>query len=259
MATPASIPPPLDFHTELKALVDAHSQWGSALGSAYSEAFAPGLGSWWLAALLVLVVGFVGERLSCWKLNGLNQRIVEAKATSVSASLGYGALRILFDFVGAVLFYVFAWTALYFSVDRGAPVYATLDIILFAIFKFRLILVVVRVILAPHAEGIRLLPMTNSDALTLHRSVMLFAGAYIALIANFEAVLLRVDLGSALCQHRLEPLRADRSVLLPGRHVHRYRDADGVPRARRPLPGHRPELRHVAVPVARRVLLRRNL
>ena len=41
MAEPASIPAPLEFHTELKALAEAADQWGPSLTAAYGEAFLP--------------------------------------------------------------------------------------------------------------------------------------------------------------------------------------------------------------------------
>ena len=91
----------LDFHAELNALVDASGQWGAAYAAGAAEAFAPGIGAWWLAAIAMAVVGVVGERFACWKLDGLNRRIVNAKASCWAAAAGYAAFRIVFDVIGA--------------------------------------------------------------------------------------------------------------------------------------------------------------
>ena len=193
MSEVTAIPQPLDFHAELNAVVEAAGQWGPALGAAYREAFQPGIGNWWLAAITIFAVGIIGERVACWKLDGLNQRIIKAEAHHWTSALGYGALRIMFDVVGAVLFYALAWVTLYLLVDSGQPIYRTLDTLLGAVFNFRLCLVLVRAVLAPQAEGIRPIPISNADARSLFIGVMVFAGVYIALIFNWAAVLARVD------------------------------------------------------------------
>ena len=193
MSEATAVPQPLDFHTELNAVVEAAGQWGPALAAAYREAFQPGIGNWWLAAIAIFAVGIIGERIACWKLDGLNQRIVKAEAHHWVSALGYGAFRIMFDVVGAVLFYALAWATLYFTVDSGQPIYGTLDTLLGAVFKFRLCLVLVRAVLAPHAEGIRPLPISNADARSLYVGVMVFAGVYIALVFNWAAILTRVE------------------------------------------------------------------
>ena len=193
MSESTAFPPPLDFHAELDAVRGSMDQWGSALSTAYAEALAPGVGSWWLAAIAMFVIGVAGERIICRKLDGLSRRITEAEAQGWMSALGLGVFRVLFDAVGVLLFYGIAWVVLYLLVDSETPIYSTLGLLLGAVLTFRLCMVLARAVLAPHHEGIRSIPLSSADAASLYRGVMIFAGVYIASQFNWAAVLARIE------------------------------------------------------------------
>jgi len=184
---------PVDFHATLDVLAQAAADWIPALARAFEEAFSPGPGGTWLALVVIGLAGIAGERIACWKLARLNQKLLGARAGSWSAALGFGALRVAFDIVGALLFYGFALGALYFTLDAGTPIYATSTGLLAAVLKFRVCLILVRAVLSPRAEGIRPLPLETADAGKLFDGVLVFAGAYIGLVFVWETVFARMS------------------------------------------------------------------
>ena len=207
---PASIPSALDFGAQMKALADAAPGWGAELTAATAQAFSSGDTAWPVALMVMLVAGFAGERLACWKLYSLSNRIESQQSTQWTVVLGYAILRVLFDLVGVVLFGLFATVALYLLVDSDLGVYGTLEHVVLAIVSVRASLLVARAIFAPHAGGIRPFALANEDAKTFYRWVGLFVSTY-AVLAFIEGAIFANEMTPVL--HRATNLLLGLSLI----------------------------------------------
>ncbi len=174
-------PSPIAFEEQFQALIAAAPDWLSELHTALAAAFDAGGRSWLLALVVAAIAGFAGERIACWRLNGLS-RLIESQTSDLwTVTLGYALFRVLFDLAGVVLFGIFAWIALQFLVDGGVPAYVTLKGLLVAVLTFRAWSVVLRAILAPNSEHIRPIAMSTEDSSTFYRWSLLFIGVYVAI------------------------------------------------------------------------------
>lgn len=188
MADDVTVAQMLDFHREFQSFLAAAPNWPSEIGSAVATALEGGGLAWPLAIALMVVVGVAGERLVCWKLNSLNRTIREQRAGEWRVVFGYAVFRVLFELAGVLLFAVFAWIALYFSVDSGTNLARTLEGLLVAIITFRGCAIVSRAILAPASEGIRPIALSNDDARAFHRWAVAFIAAYVFVVFMGETI-----------------------------------------------------------------------
>jgi len=196
----------LDFHDEFEAFLSATPNWAGEYAAAAGRALDGGTTNWLLPLALMLIVGFASERLGCWKLNSLNRTIRAQQSDEWSVVFGYAVFRILFDLAGILIFTIFAWIVLYFSVDRGSALHETLSALLGSVVTFRGCLVVTRAILAPATEGIRPVALANDVAITFYRWVATFIALYV--VANF--------IGHTLIAAGMTPVLVRAQIVLNG-------------------------------------------
>lgn len=183
----------LDFAVEFDTLVGLVPSWPTEFLHALSRAFASGpdgTGLPWLVILgLMLAAGLAAEGLGCSKLRARSAALTIQKTEGLFAPCAYAILRVLFDLAGLVLFALCALAVLYFMVDTQSSLYRTLGELLRAIVLVRGFLVVGRAIFAPHAEGIRMLPLSNDDARVLLRWIVWFSAVYSLSLFLVEAAI----------------------------------------------------------------------
>ena len=146
---------------------------------------------------IILAGGLVAEWLFRRVTGEVCAQVTAARPEGASARLGYLALDIVLDLL-AILVFVLGAIGTFFVFYQGfEPTRLTILFCLAAIVAIRLASLLSRVLFAPHAPGLRLVPVADGWARLLHRRVTALS-AFLA-IAYFTVELLRaLDLDPAL-------------------------------------------------------------
>jgi moderate conductance mechanosensitive channel len=129
-----------------------------------------------LGFALMVAVGALAEWLFGRLIGDLQRQVAAGRPGSFAAACGYLALRVLLELVGILVFIV-ASVGTFFVLWQGHdPTRLTVLTYLAGIVAIRLGALISRILLAPHAPDLRLLPVDDASARLLHRrSVALFA------------------------------------------------------------------------------------
>ncbi len=137
---------------------------------------------------LAFFAGWVVERLYRWAIGMAGRPGQDAKASSIGSQLGALALRGVIDLVGIV---IFAFTALAALLAAGAqlvPATPLFMALLRPVVAFRLVLLASRLVLAPKAPSLRLVPLSDAAAHGVHERILV-AAAVLVLIRITSAVM----------------------------------------------------------------------
>ncbi|PPC77530.1 mechanosensitive ion channel family protein [Pokkaliibacter plantistimulans] len=147
-----------------------------------------------LVLLLIgmVAVGYVLERLVSWRMQPVEQRLRSVQSLTWSARLGYLGLRVILDLIRVVFFALGAWVWAISSVAEDNPMRVVMLAALPVAVTLRLVAVLSRAIFAPHARGIRALPLACEPALSFHRWVL---GFTLVAAANQHGLNLLLDMG----------------------------------------------------------------
>ncbi|HSA80441.1 MAG TPA: mechanosensitive ion channel domain-containing protein [Geminicoccaceae bacterium] len=145
----------------------------------------------WIALgfALMAAVGMAAEWLFRRLIAEVQSQVEAARPAGFAAATGYLALRVLIDLLGIVVF-VAAAVGTFFVLWHGhGPTRLTVLTYLAAIVAIRIGALVSRILFAPHAPGLRLLPVDDPTARSLHRQVVGVFGFLV--VAFFTIELLR--------------------------------------------------------------------
>jgi moderate conductance mechanosensitive channel len=147
-----------------------------------------------LGFALMAALGLAAEWLFRRLIAEVQHQVEAARPEGFAAASGYLALRILIELLGIVVF-VAAAVATFFVLWQGhEPTRLTVLTYLAAIVAIRIGALVSRVLFAPHAPGLRLLPVDDATARLLHRRVV---GVFAFLVVAFLTIELLRGLGLA--------------------------------------------------------------
>jgi small-conductance mechanosensitive channel len=147
-----------------------------------------------LGFALMVALGIAAEWLFRRLIGDVQSQVEAARPEGFAAACGYLALRILIELLGIVVF-VAAAVGTFFVLWQGhEPTRLTVLTYLAAIVAIRIGALVSRVLFAPHAPGLRLLPVDDATARLLHRRVV---GVFAFLVVAFLTIELLRGLGLA--------------------------------------------------------------
>jgi len=119
--------------------------------------------------VMILAGGAIAEWLFRRVTGEVCEQVTAARPEAASARLGYLALDIVLDLL-AILVFVLGAAGTFFIFYQGfEPTRLTILICLAGIVAIRLASLVSRVLFAPHAPGLRLVPVADDAARLLHR------------------------------------------------------------------------------------------
>ena len=145
-----------------------------------------------LGFALMVAVGVAAEWLFRRLIQDVRRQVEAVRPEGFAAASGYLALRVLIELLGVVVF-VAAAVGIFFVLWQGhGPTRLTVLTYLAAIVAIRIGALVSRVMLAPHAPGLRLLPVDDATARLLHRRVV---GVFAFLVVAFLTIELLRGLG----------------------------------------------------------------
>ena len=155
----------------------------------------PGVLLWiGLGFALMVAVGIAAEWLFRRLTADVQRQVEAARPEGFAAAAGYLTLRIVIELLGIVVF-VAAAVGTFFVLWQGdEPTRLTVLTYLAAIVAIRIGALVSRVLFAPHAPGLRLLPVDDATARLLHRRVV---GVFAFLVVAFLTIELLRGLGLA--------------------------------------------------------------
>jgi len=147
-----------------------------------------------LGFALMVALGVAAEWLFRRVIADVQSQVEAARPEGFAAACGYLALRILIELLGIAVF-VAAAVGTFFVLWQGhEPTRLTVLTYLAAIVAIRIGALVSRVLFAPHAPGLRLLPVDDATARLLHRRVV---GVFGFLVLAFLTIELLRGLGLA--------------------------------------------------------------
>jgi moderate conductance mechanosensitive channel len=131
-----------------------------------------------LGIAAIFAAGVVAEQLFLWATREVRRQVDEARPETAGARLGYCLLRAVLGMVGIVIF-ALATIAAFFVLHQGnVPVRLTVMTCVGAVVAVRLVALASRLMLAPRAPALRIVPIDDQAAGFLHRRIMRFAIAW---------------------------------------------------------------------------------
>ena len=134
-----------------------------------------------LSLMVIIGLALAVERF-CWRFSaGMRERFDAAPDMQGWLRFSTAIVRILPDFLGIVVFSlisVLLFAMIHFSHEGGRLLYIA---VMMAIVLIRIITLLSRLILSPHAAQLRLAPVSDATAVYLHRNFALLAGYFVVL------------------------------------------------------------------------------
>ncbi|MFP8967598.1 mechanosensitive ion channel family protein [Pokkaliibacter sp. CJK22405] len=148
-----------------------------------------------LVGLLIgmVLVGYLVERLVSWRMRSVEARLEDARSEELATRLGYIGLRLMMDLIRVLFYGLGAWFFALYSVEEDNPMRVVLLAALPVAMTFRLVRVFSRALFAPHAKGIRMLPLACHPAQSFHHWVLLFT---LVVALNTHGANLLFDMGT---------------------------------------------------------------
>jgi len=190
---------------------------------------------------LMMFVGWVVERFAAWRLRSFSNRISQRSSELWSESLGYLLIQLLVNLISVGFFTIAAGLVAVLFYEQGSSFKVTLMLMLTTIVNIRIVSVIAKAALAPHAAGLRLFNISSGQAQNIYYWVMAFT--------VFYAAMARVT--TLLYKHGIEGIMFALTVPLNGLFLtglilsfiwsHRdsisaiFRDQDAEPRSREGL------------------------
>jgi small-conductance mechanosensitive channel len=130
--------------------------------------------------VVMMAAGRGAERLFHHLVRSVRRTLAEGSANGLAAQAGRLLLRLALELVGLFVFVIGA-LAVFFAVYQGhAPTRQLVLVTVGAVVLVRLVALVSRLVLAPGAPGLRLLPFGDAAAETLHRGLVRLGVLYAA-------------------------------------------------------------------------------
>jgi len=201
---------PLFFQAE-QALSSLHKRLSGIMGGAEAEAdnlpriwfrLTGGKGARQFLLTLVFLVGIVLGGLAVEKLvlratTGIRDGLLKARPLAKLEKAGLIISRLFLDALGVVTYVLITFLLFVACYDRGEPGYLIVAHALIASYYFRFIMLGARVLISPKMPGLRLVPLTDSDARFAYRWFILIA-AFCLPTAVVSTVIRRIGGGAEL-------------------------------------------------------------
>ena len=147
--------------------------------------------------VLMLVCGFIVERVTSIKTNAFSERVAEEKDSSFRDNLDYLLMRGFFQYVGIVIFAVTAALIAIYNYSETDPFRLLSLHALGLVVKIRALKILLRLIFAPNAKGNRLFKLDCESANRLYWSILSFMAIYL-IITTFWRILVLFSLDTIL-------------------------------------------------------------
>lgn len=147
--------------------------------------------------VLMLVCGFIVERVASVKMNAFSERVAKEKGSTFRDNLDYLLMRGFFQYVGIAIFAVASALIAIYNYDETDPFRLLSLHGLGLVVKIRALIILLRLILAPYAKGNRLFKMDCESANRLYWSILIFMTVYL-IITTFWRVLVLFSLDPIL-------------------------------------------------------------
>ncbi|MFT7682985.1 MAG: small-conductance mechanosensitive channel [Moritella dasanensis] len=147
--------------------------------------------------VLMLVCGFIVERIASVKMDSFSDGVAKEKDTSFKDNLDYLLMRGFFQYVGIAIFALTAALIAIYNYVETDPFRLLSLHALGLVVKIRSLKVVLRLIFAPYARGNRLFKIDCQSASRLYWSILAFMAVYLT-ITTFWRILVVFSLDSIL-------------------------------------------------------------
>ncbi|NQZ51955.1 MAG: mechanosensitive ion channel [Moritella sp.] len=147
--------------------------------------------------VLMLVCGFIVERVASIKTNAFSERVAEEKDSSFRDNLDYLLMRGFFQYVGIVIFAVTAALIAIYNYSETDPFRLLSLHALGLVVKIRALKILLRLIFAPYTKGNRLFKIDCESANRLYWSILSFMTIYL-IITTFWRILVLFSLDTIL-------------------------------------------------------------
>ena len=131
--------------------------------------------------LIMMLIGFIFERLASFKMDRVCAKLHEHYEESWADNLKLLLMRSLSKFLGLAVFIFVAGTIASFSYDDNDPFRLIALHSLTLVAKIRSVAIILNLIFAPYAKGLRLLSMECTDARRLYYSLLTFIALYLSI------------------------------------------------------------------------------
>ena len=147
--------------------------------------------------VLMLICGFIVERVASIKINAFSERVAEEKDSSFRDNLDYLLMRGFFQYVGIVIFAVTAALIAIYNYSEADPFRLLSLHALGLVVKIRALKILLRLIFSPNAKGNRLFKLDCESANRLYWSILSFMAIYL-IITTFWRILVLFSLDTIL-------------------------------------------------------------
>ncbi|WP_017222297.1 mechanosensitive ion channel family protein [Moritella dasanensis] len=147
--------------------------------------------------VLMLVCGFIVERIASVKMNSFSEGVAKEKDTSFKDNLDYLLMRGFFQYVGIAIFALTAALIAIYNYAETDPFRLLSLHALGLVVKIRSLTVILRLIFAPYARGNRLFKIDCQSASRLYWSILGFMAVYLT-ITTFWRILVVFSLDPIL-------------------------------------------------------------
>lgn len=140
--------------------------------------------------VLMLVSGFIIERVASLKMDAFSERVAKEKGSSFKDNLDYILMRGFFQYVGIAIFALTAALIAIYNFSETDPFRVLSLHGLGLVVKIRALKIILRLIFAPYAKGNRLFKIDCSSATRLYWSILSFMAIYLTITTIWYILIL---------------------------------------------------------------------
>ncbi|QUM81566.1 mechanosensitive ion channel family protein [Moritella sp. 5] len=140
--------------------------------------------------VLMLVAGFIVERVVSLKMDSFSESVVKEKGSSFKDNLDYILMRGFFQYVGIAIFALTAALIAIYNYSETDPFRVLSLHGLGLVVKIRALAIILRLIFAPYAKGNRLFKIDCLSATRLYWSILIFMAIYLTITTLWYILIL---------------------------------------------------------------------
>lgn len=140
--------------------------------------------------VLMLVCGFIVERVASLKMDTFSEGVAKEKGSSFKDNLDYLLMRGFFQYVGIAIFALTAALIAIYNYSETDPFRVLSLHLLGLVVKIRGLKIILRLIFAPYAKGNRLFKIDCRSASRLYWSILSFMAIYLTITTSWYILIL---------------------------------------------------------------------
>ncbi|SGY87189.1 Mechanosensitive ion channel family protein [Moritella viscosa] len=140
--------------------------------------------------VLMLVSGFIVERVVSLKMDSFSESVAKEKNSSFKDNLDYILMRGFFQYVGIAIFALTAALIAVYNYNETDPFRVLSLHGLGLVVKIRALMIILRLVFAPYAKGNRLFKIDCSSATRLYWSILIFMSIYLTITTSWYVLIL---------------------------------------------------------------------